>query len=238
MTDAEVRKGMTNMTAQKVTKKELQEPDFLHEWLEKTVAYARQYRKALYVSSISVLVVALVAAGWFLFRMNLEGKAQGLYQKTYNNYLKAQPLVRDGEAIKGYQELVKAYPSSRAAHIALYRMGNLFFQAQNYEEAIRSYEKFIEQASPEGELVTLALSGLALSKEAKKDYSGALASLERALKTKSGVLFEGILLRDMARMYEQLNDKKNALEYYRRAVSVTKDPSIVILLKRKIATLS
>ena len=170
--------------------------------------------------------------------MNLEGKAQGLYQKTYNNYLKAQPLVRDGEAIKGYQELVKAYPSSRAAHIALYRMGNLFFQAQNYDEAIRSYEKFIEQASPEGELVTLALSGLALSKEAKKDYSGALASLERALKTKSGVLFEGILLRDMARMYERLNDKKNALEYYRRAVSVTKDPSIVILLKRKIATLS
>ena len=82
------------------------------------------------------------------------------------------------------------------------------------------------------------MSGLALSKEAKKDYSGALASLERALKTKSGVLFEGILLRDMARMYERLNDKKNALEYYRRAVSVTKDPSIVILLKRKIATLS
>jgi len=229
---------MKKMTAQKVTKKELQEPDFLHEWLEKIVEFAKRYRKAIYISSISLLGLALIFAGWFLFRMNYESKAQSLYLKTYGSYLKGQPPARDGEAIKGYQELVKAYPSSKAAGIARYRLGNLFFQAQGYDEAIQAYEKFIEQSSPEGELIVLALSGLALSQEAKKNYSGALASLERALKMKSGVLFEGILFRDMARMYEQLNDKKNALEYYRKALSATNDPSITMLLKRKIAMLS
>jgi tetratricopeptide (TPR) repeat protein len=226
------------MATQKVTKKELQEPDFLQRVLERVMQFAREYRKALYISSISVVGLALIIAGWFLFRMNLESKAQSLYLKTYDNYLKAQPQTRDAEAIKGYQELVKAYPSSKAAHIALYRLGNLFFQAQRYDDAIQFYEKFIEQSSPEGELIVLALSGLALSQEEKKNYSGALASLERAIKMKSGVLFEGILFRDMARMYEQLNDKKNALEYYRKALSATKDPSIAMLLKRKIAMLS
>jgi len=225
------------MATQKVTKKELQEPDFLQRLLERVMQFAREYRKALYISSISVIGLALIITGWFLFRMNLESKAQRLYLKTYDSYLKAQPPTRDAEAIKGYQELVKAYPASKAARIALYRLGNLFFQAQRYDDAISCYEKFIQQSSPDGELIVLALSGLALSQEEKKNYSGALASLEKATKMKSGVLFEGILFRDMARMYEQMNDKKNALEYYRKALSATKDPSVVMLLKRKIAML-
>jgi len=226
------------MAEQRVTKKELQEPDFLQEYFSRIVQYAQENRKVIAIVSFSFLGTILIATGWFLFRMNYENNAHRMYLKTYNHYLQVRSAVRETEAIKGYQELLKTYPSSRAAQIALYRLGNLYFQSKLYDEAMQAYRNFIDKSSSDGELIVLAWSGLGYCQEAKKDYAGALASFEKALKMKSGVLFEGILYRDVARSYEQMNDMKNALEFYRKALSVTNDPSMTMILKQKISMLS
>ncbi|MCU0615306.1 MAG: tetratricopeptide repeat protein, partial [Desulfobacterales bacterium] len=50
--------------------------------------------------------------------------------------------------------------------------------------------------------------------------------------------FETIGLRNVARAYEELNNKEKALEYYKKALEKTTEPASSILIKRKISTLS
>jgi hypothetical protein len=45
-------------------------------------------------------------------------------------------------------------------------------------------------------------------------------------------------LRNIARVYEELNNKEKALEYYRKALEKTTEPAATIFIKRKISTLS
>ena len=45
-------------------------------------------------------------------------------------------------------------------------------------------------------------------------------------------------LRNIARAYEELNNKEKALEYYKKALEKTTEPGTTIFLKRKISTLS
>jgi tetratricopeptide (TPR) repeat protein len=73
--------------------------------------------------------------------------------------------------------------------------------------------------------------------EAKKDLKVALEYFEKAQKG-GNVGFESIAFRNIARIYEQLNDKKNALDNYKSALEKTTDPSMKIFIKRKISSLS
>jgi tetratricopeptide (TPR) repeat protein len=43
---------------------------------------------------------------------------------------------------------------------------------------------------------------------------------------------------NIARVYEAMNDRAKALEYYQKALTKNTDPSAELLIKRKIATLS
>jgi len=52
-----------------------------------------------------------------------------------------------------------------------------------------------------------------------------------------GDVHEGIGYRNIARIHEEMNDRGKALEYYRKALEKTKDPSASMILKRKIAQL-
>jgi tetratricopeptide (TPR) repeat protein len=73
--------------------------------------------------------------------------------------------------------------------------------------------------------------------EAKKDLKVALEYFEKAQKS-DNIGFESFGFRNIARIYEQLNDKKNALENYKKALQKTTDPSITVFIKRKISFLS
>ena len=83
----------------------------------------------------------------------------------------------------------------------------------------------------------MALTSLGYCYEAKKDLKVALEYFEKAQKS-DNVGFESIGFRNIARIYEQLNDKKNALENYKNALQKTTDPSMTIFIKRKISSLS
>ena len=222
----------------KQEKKELEAPDQLTVFLMKIRAFIETHRSRIFIGAGAVAVLFLLAGGVYFYQMNYEKKAANLYNDIFNAQIKATSPDAADVAIKGYNEMISKYSRSDAAMLAHYRLANLHFKKQDYDNAKSSYQKFIDRASSDNDLLTLAYHGLGACEEMKKDFKKALEYYEMAMKTKAAASFEFLNYQNAARMYEVLKDNKKAVDFYQKALSKTADPVKTILLKRKISSLS
>ena len=80
----------------------------------------------------------------------------------YALYQAAQALNRDDrprQAIETYQELVNLYPDSRWRQEALYRVGYIYFQQQDYRQARQTYRSLLDRF-PDSRAAADALYGI------------------------------------------------------------------------------
>ncbi|MBW2560373.1 MAG: tetratricopeptide repeat protein, partial [Deltaproteobacteria bacterium] len=132
----------------------------------------------------------------------------------------------------------KEYPSSNAATLSFYNMGNLYFNVDNTEQAITAYKTFLKRSGGNDILVALAYHGLGYCYEEIKDYENALKSFEDSNKHVLGTQFEYINYANIGRIYEKMGRQKEAVDFYRKAAGKIKDPLMELLVKRKIAALA
>jgi tetratricopeptide (TPR) repeat protein len=223
--------------AGKIDKKELQEPDQLQLFFIRLRAFAQANRNRLLAGTGAFILVAAIACGWYLYRLNYEKSAAAVYNKVQDRFLKTGSPVGDGEAIREYRALIERYPGSRSAALARYSLGNLLFGRGQFDEAIAAYEDFLRRGGEGGDLVTLAYGGLGACYEGNKNYPKALESYENALKSQSSSSFEALNCQNAARVHEAMNNPAKALEFYRKALEKTTDPLMTLYLKRKISLL-
>lgn len=219
--------------AGKVTKKELKKPDLIHSAFQKVVNYASENKSRVYLLLVILVLILLISGGWYIFRLNYEKNAWKIYDRAYDVSMKGNLP----QAIKFYREVTSKYPDSRAAMIACYHLGNLYFRLHEIDLSIEAYQEFLRRAPEDNDLLTLAYAGLGYCYESRKNFKDALVSFEKAVKTDLRGSFEGINYRNIARTYEQMNNRGKALEYYRKALNKNKDPYVDLLIKRKISSL-
>lgn len=225
--------------AKKIEKKELNEPDRLQLLFLKARTFAATHRKRIYAGVGGLVLILVLISGWHLYGLNYENNAGKVYAKIYENARKAGSAPGDQEeaAIKGYKDLIAQYPRSQAAVIARYRLGGLYFDRGQLDEAIAAYRDFLG-ASPSGsDLVVLAHSALGVCHEAKQDFKSALESYENAMKKDTSSSFEALNYTSIARVYEAMKDTEKAVEFYKKALGKTTDPLTTLYLKRKVSLL-
>jgi predicted negative regulator of RcsB-dependent stress response len=227
--------------AAKLSKKELKGPDVFQSTFERITDYISENQTRFYVMVTATVVAVAIAFGIYLYWNNYQTSAVEIYAKAQENMTrsaqaKSPELAK--ESIKMYKELIDKYPGSWSAQMARYHIGNIYYHTGEIDNAIASYKDFVSSAkSDDTEIKFLALTSLGYCFETKKDIKGALGYFEEAQKN-SNPGFESIGYRNVARIYEQLNDKKKALENYQNALLKTTDPSMMIFIKRKISSLS
>ncbi|MDO8722977.1 MAG: tetratricopeptide repeat protein, partial [Syntrophales bacterium] len=185
------------------------------------------------ISGIFVLVL-MVSCGWYIFRLNYEKKAVNIYNQAYDLQMKGDL----NQAVKFYGDITLKYPDTQTAAIASYHLGNLYFRLQKIDASMKAYQELVGKASRDNDLITLAYEGLGYCYELRKDFKNALLSFEKAIKTDPKGSFEGINYRNIARIYEQMNNRGKAVEYYQKALNKNTDPFVDLLIKRKISSLS
>jgi tetratricopeptide (TPR) repeat protein len=223
--------------ATKIDKKELAEPDKLQLFFLSIRAFVETHRTRIYAGAGILVLIILLAGGWYIYQLNYETIAGKLYNQVFDTAAKADPSSGNTAAIKGYKDLITRYPRSDAAVTAYYRLGNLYFSRQEFDTAIGAYQEFLKEAPPQSDLITLANSGLGNCQEAKKDFNKALEFYEKAMKTNTASSFEALNYSNVARIYEELKNPAKAAEFYRKALGKTTDPLMTLYLKRKIAIL-
>lgn len=229
--------------ADKLTKKKLEQPDEFHTIGWHILQYISEHKKNFYLAGAIVLLVIILSGGWYLYRLDYENRAQSLYSSAYNSYSVPGNPKEDmrGAYLKAlgiYEELVKEYPGSHAASLALYNMGNLYFNVDNMEKAIESYRAFLKRSGKHDILISLAHHGLGYCYEETEDYDNALKSFETSNKGVQGTRLEYINYANIARIYEKTGKQKEAVEFYRKAAGKTNDPIIEMVVKAKIASLA
>lgn len=223
----------------KVVEKELKQPDKLQIAFISFIQMLSRNKQKVYLISIGVCVFIFLGGGYYLYHMDYEKKATLMYDKVFNSQLQGDQAKKDDVVpLDVFKDVISKYPNSQASRFAQYRMGSIHFDKGDFDASIKAYEAFLSRSSRENEIKTLAYIGLGYSYEEKKDYQNALTSFEKAVKTKDGKNFFGMTNRNIARIYEKMNEPVKAIEYYKKALNHTTDPSMQLLLKRKIATLS
>jgi len=225
--------------AAKLSKKELEGPDVFQTGVEKVTDYIAENKTRFNVIVVAVVLAILIAGGIYLYWNNYQTSAVTLYAKAQDNITKN---IDKPEAIKDsipvFKELIDKYPHSWSAKMAWYHLGNIYYSQSDFDNAIASYKSYISsETSDHAGIKFLALTSLGYCYEKKADFKAALDYFEQAQKS-NNIGFEAIGYRNIARIYEQTNDSKKALENYQIALQKTTDPSMVLLIKIKIASLS
>jgi predicted negative regulator of RcsB-dependent stress response len=226
--------------AAKLSKKELKEPDIFQSGILRITDYIYENKTRFYSILATGVLAIFIVVGIYFYWNDYQTNAVQIYAKAQTSMLKNQqnPAAGAGDTMNIFKELIDKYPHSWSARMAYYHMGNIYYNSGELDNAIASYKKFVSSAkADDAGIKFLALTSLGYCFEARKDFKAALDYFEQAQKS-NNTGFEAIGFRNIARIYEQLNDKKKALENYKRALEMAIDPSTALFLKRKISSLS
>jgi tetratricopeptide (TPR) repeat protein len=223
--------------ATKIDKKELNEPDKLQLFFLVCREFVEKNKIRIYTGTGIFILVLLVVSSWYLYQFNYETNAGKLYLKTFESTMKPGTPAPEASLIKGYKDLIAQYPRSSSAVMANFRLGNLYRGRHEVDPAINAYQEFLDRVPKDGDLVTLAYSGLGSCYESKKELVKALEFYEKAMTTNTAVPFEAFNYGNIARVYESMNNSSKAAEFYRKALEKTTDPLMTLYLKRKISFL-
>jgi tetratricopeptide (TPR) repeat protein len=226
--------------AKKIVKKDLKEPDQFLTFSTKVIQYAATNKRKIYLFSGILVLVILMTAGGYFYKQSYEKKAQEMYSLAYNSYQTGNDKT-DKElytkAVGLYLELIKKCPRSRAASIAYYNMGNVYFKLGEIDKSIDAYNEFLRTSSKDNVLTMFAYYGLGYCYEAQKKYDKALESFGNIGLNNAGTFYLAMNYNNMARVYEEMDQHDKAQEYYEKALKQTTDPVRERLIKRKMSTL-
>jgi tetratricopeptide (TPR) repeat protein len=198
-------------------------------------------RRTLLLGSVTVLVVAALAAGGWYWRTVSQRHAMAAYADALT---KAQPALSpqataDARAagIRDLEAALTQYPSGPGAAQVAYELGNLRFDAQQYGQARGAWELAVAQGAPRT-LRTLSQGGVAYTWEAERNYAKAVDAFKTAL-TGLGpkdFYYEELIL-GLGRTQELAGQKAEAIATYRRALGDLAQSRRVEEIKARLAAL-
>ena len=223
----------------KLTKKELKSPDAFQTTFERVGDYVSENMTRVMVIGGALVCAVVITMGIYFYWSYYSNSALKLYAKAQGNILKSGDNKETiNENINIFKDLIDKYPYSWSGRMAYYHLGNVYYNNGEFDRAISSYEKFVSKTKTDKTGVKfLTLTSLGYLYEVKKDFKEALKYFEQA-QSAYNIGFEVIGLRNIARVYEELNNKEKALQYYKKALEKTTEPTATIFIKRKISTLS
>jgi TolA-binding protein len=146
-----------------------------------------------------------------------ERKDEVLFNLAYNQY----DIGKRDQAVKRYEELLKAYPGSKFVADAYVQLGNHYFEVANVLEKARTYyEKAYASSNPR--IKSYSLYKLAWCDFNAGEHEKALKKLEDTVdfaekqgKEKSFTDLKNEALNDSIRMFVELNRADDAIAYYK-----------------------
>jgi tetratricopeptide (TPR) repeat protein len=226
----------------KIIKKKLKEPDEFISFTDHAFRFiSRHYRRII----TGIVILGVLLGAFFLFQKWEEKKeaeaylpfssALELYQMLNSPYREASPADYKS-LIEKFDEVITKFPGTSSGKLSLLYKGNLLLRLEEFDEAIKAYETFLQKAGKEKFYRLLALEGLGYAYEGKKEYEKAVASYEKMLELREGLEAADAYL-GMGRCYEKLGKKKEALESYKAFLNLAPKAMMANLVSERISQL-
>jgi predicted negative regulator of RcsB-dependent stress response len=173
------------MPPKKISRKQLlKEPDEFITLSGKLIQFFSQYKTQVIGSLSAIFIVLAAIAGYRYYLHRAEAQSSAQLTQLQSRY---EALLADGDAVSAYQaikpdmdRLIQKYGNRTSGKLATIVMGDLSYQAGEYEAAQRHYE-LAQGSFPEGSVyANRLLSSLAYTYLAKGGLDQARTLFERA----------------------------------------------------------
>jgi tetratricopeptide (TPR) repeat protein len=226
----------------KIIKKKLKEPDEFISFTDHAFRFiSRHYKRII----IGVVILGVLLAAFFLFQKWEEKKeaeaylpfstALELYQMLNSPYREGSPTDYKS-LMEKFDEVITKFPRTSSGKLSLLYKGNLHLKLEEFDEAIKAYETFLQKAGKEKFYRLLAMEGLGYAHEGKKEYEKAVEAYEKMLEMGEGLQVANAYL-SKGRCYEKLGKKKEALESYKTFLNLAPKAMMANLVSERISQL-
>ncbi|NWG04814.1 MAG: tetratricopeptide repeat protein [Syntrophaceae bacterium] len=226
----------------KIIKKKLKKPDEFISFTERAFHFITHHFKSIAVGGGIVLFIILSLIVYQKWETKNEENASQLFHSIMETYQGVRSPYREGsiqeykKVIEKLNEVIDKFPRTPSGRLSLLYKGNLHLRLGEFDEAITSYETFLQKAGGEKLYLSFALEGLGYSYEGKKDYEKAIHAYQKILE-----LGENFRVSDghlaLGRCYEKLGKNKEAVEQYKSFVKIAPKSVMANAVLRSISNL-
>ena len=206
------------MAEQRLSRKELRQPDQFVSLSVQIVAWIKAHTVLLMYGIGVVVVAATLVTGWWAWQKHREQQAGiALYEAT--KFMRT-PSNRS-KAVEQLQKLVSDYKGTAATALAYWHLGHLYFEGENYPAALTAYRQAQQRLSKADQSLMVALVTLdvAYAQEASGTCDpDAITSFEAVLQLPAHWL-RGEAYLGVGRCHEKTGASHKAVAIYERALS-------------------
>ncbi len=167
------------MAEQRLSRKELRQPDQFVSLSVQIVAWIKAHTVLLMYGIGVVVVAATLVTGWWAWQKHREQQAGiALYEAT--KFMRTP--ANHSKAVEQLQKLVSDYRGTAAAALAYWHLGHLYFEGENYPAALTAYEQAQQRLSNAEQPLMVAPARGSLSR------CRAMPRKDRSIRQSSGYL--------------------------------------------------
>jgi tetratricopeptide (TPR) repeat protein len=226
----------------RISKKKLKEPDEFISFTEQAYTFMKRHFKSIARGGIVVLVIILS----IFFYQRWEKRSEEEAYRQFNTALETLQIVLSpsGEGspsqlkdvLGRLDEVIAKFSRTSSGRLALLYKGNMLLRLGEFEEAIKSYQTFLQKAGKERLYRLFALEGLGYAYEGKGDYDKAIQFYQKVIGEGASPQLSDAYL-NIGRCYEKLRKNKEALENYRAFLKESPKSLMANVVLREISTL-
>ncbi|MDL2123336.1 MAG: tetratricopeptide repeat protein [Deltaproteobacteria bacterium] len=190
------------------------------------------------LSAVGVIfAIIIVCSSVYYYSDRAESKASVMLA---NSLAKYEKIKTEQGAVKAYQEVANDFNQiiennwgKDSAKIARVMYANICYNAGDFDTATELYNKALSDFENNPFVKNLILSGLAYSKEGKKDYNTAAKYLEMIMSGSNDANKDETLF-NLGRLYAEMGNKNKSIEAFNKIISDYKNSSYLEIAKEKI----
>jgi tetratricopeptide (TPR) repeat protein len=230
------------VSPKKIIKKKLKEPDEFITFTEKGYLFITHHSKSVGIGGGIVLILILSILFFQRWEKKNEENAYQMFNLAVENYQVLSSPYREGSPqeykalLEKFNEVMTRFPRTSSGKLAILYQGNIHLRLGESEEAIKSYESFLQHAGEEKLYRSFAMEGLGYSYEGKKEYEKALNAFRKVIDLGEGFELANAYL-GVGRCYEKLGKTTEALENYKNFIKVSQRSEMTNIILRKISNL-
>jgi tetratricopeptide (TPR) repeat protein len=138
--------------------------------------------------------------------------------------------------LEKFNEITSRFSRTSSGKISLLYKGNILLHLGEFDEAIKSYQAFLNKGGKEKLYRLFAWEGLGYSYEGKRDYEKAIQAYRKITEEGENIELSNAFL-SMGHCYEKLGKNKEALENYKAFLKESPKSMMANVVLRKISIL-
>ena len=226
----------------RITKKQLREPDEFITLTERAIHFVGEHGKKMIAGGILFLVIIVAILFYQMWERRKDEEAARAYGVASEMYEKGMVQAREGsprddkEIMAKFDEVVATFPRTLFGRLSLIYVGNIRLRQGEYDEAIKAYSAFIENAGKQELYKYFAWDGLGHAYAGKKDYEKAIEAYQKILDVGKGFQLEEAHL-NIGYCYDKLGKPKEALENFKAFLKNSPKSLLANVISRKVSLL-